>query len=282
MTTLITGSRGRIARALTALLLAEGHPVRTASRSPERLPAPDGVPVTHLNLADPTGFPAALTGVTSVFLYAEATHITAFLAAAQAAGVEHIVLLSTSAVLAPGAGRDPLARHHVEVESALAASPLTTTVLRPGTFASNALQWSWPVKTSGAVELPYPGAYTDPVHEADLAAAAFATLTDPTLRGGAYHLTGPESLTFTDQIAMLAQATGRQIRTVPVDRAAWKAQTAGHMPEPFTDALLDWWKAHDGSPTELTDTLERLTGRPPRTFAEWAAEHAGAFINQGR
>jgi uncharacterized protein YbjT (DUF2867 family) len=154
---------------------------------------------------------------------------------------------------------------------------LTSTVLRPGTFAANALQWAWPVKASGAVRLPYPGAHTDPLHEADLAEAAFTALTDPEAGGGTYHLTGPESLTFAEQIGILADATGRRIDAVPVSPEAWKAETAEHLPAPFADALLDWWKAHDGSPVEVTDTVERLTGHPARTFASWAAEHADAF-----
>jgi uncharacterized protein YbjT (DUF2867 family) len=277
MTVLITGSRGRVARTLTALLHTAGHAVRAGSRSPESLDPPGGVAAVPLSLAEPAGFPAALDGVRSVFLYAEASHIARFLAAAEAAGVEHIVLLSSSSVLAPGARGDTLARHHVEVEEALAASPITTTVLRPGTFASNALQWAWPIKATGAVHLPYPGAHTDPVHEADLAEAAFAALTDPEVRGGTYHLTGPASVTFAAQITTLAQVTGLDIRAVAVGPDAWKAETAEYLPEVLADALLAFWKAHDGSPAVLTDTLEQLIGHPPRTFEEWAADHSAAF-----
>lgn len=277
MTILITGSRGRVARTLTGLLHGKGFDVRAASRIPEELDPPDGVAVTALSLAEPAGFPAALKGATSVFLYAEASHIGEFLSEAQTAGVEHIVLLSSSAVLAPGAAQDPLARHHAEVEEALAASALTATVLRPGSFASNALQWAWSIRESGSVNLPYPGAHTDPLHEADLAEAAFAALTESRLRGGTHHLTGPASVTFTQQIDMLARATGLDIRAVTVDREAWKTQMAPYMPEHFADALLDFWKSHDGSPAGVTDTLESMIGHPPRTFAEWAAEHAAAF-----
>lgn len=277
MTVLVTGSRGRVARNLTTLLHHAGHDVRAASRRPEDLDPPDGVAVTALSLSEPAGFAAALDGISSVFLYAEASHIGAFLDQAEAAGVEHVVLLSSSAVLAPGAADDQLAKHHLEVEAALAASPLVSTVLRPGTFAANALQWAWPIKATGEVRLPYPGAHADPVHEGDLAEAAFAVLTDSRLRGGSHHLTGPASLTFAEQLDVLADATHQPIRAVPVSRDAWKAEVAEHVPGPFAESLLDWWKANDGSPAALTDTLERLIGHPPRTFAAWAAENAAAF-----
>ncbi|MBD0738940.1 NAD(P)H-binding protein [Streptomyces sp. CBMA29] len=277
MTVLITGSRGRVARALTALLHDRGVGVRVASRKPEEVQPPEGVRTTALSLDEPSGFPAALAGVDSVFLYAEASHIGAFLERAEQAGVGHVVLLSSASVMEPDAERDPIARHHLAVETALAASPITSTVLRPGAFAANALQWAWPVKASGAVNLPYPGAHTDPVHEADLAEAACAALTDSRVRGGTYHLTGPESLSFAAQVEVLADITGQPIAAVPVSREAWRAETAEHLPEAFAEALLDWWKALDGTPTEVTDTLERLIGRPPRTFASWARENAAAF-----
>jgi uncharacterized protein YbjT (DUF2867 family) len=277
MTILVTGSRGRIARTLIPLLHTAGHPVRAASQRPADLRLPDGVPSVALSLADPGGFRAALAGAGSVFLYAGAAHIDEFLAEAEAAGVEHIVLLSSSSVLEPAAHRDRLARHHLTVEEALAASPVAVTVLRPGAFAANAYQWAGEIRSAGQVALPYPGATTDPVHEADIAEAAFAALTRPELRGGAHHLTGPQSLSFADQVGILAAATGQSIQAAAVDRAIWKAALAGVIPEEFADGLLDWWQAHDGIPTGLTDTLEWLIGHPPRTFAEWAEEHAADF-----
>ncbi|MEE4542288.1 NAD(P)H-binding protein [Streptomyces sp. V4-01] len=276
-TALITGSRGRVARALTDLLRAAGHDVRAGSRSPEDLDPPPGVAVAALDLGRPEQFPAALDGVDAVFLYAHAARIAEFTAAAEAAGVRHVVLLSSSAVLAPGAGHDPLARHHAEVEAALAASALTSTVLRPGAFAGNALRWARSIRASGTVALPYPHAHSDPLHEADLAEAAFAALTDPAPRGGTHHLTGPQSLTFAEQLAVLGRATAREVRAVPVTPAAWRAEAAVHMPGEVADALLAFWRRHDGAPVPLTGTLERMTGRPPRTFAAWAGEHAERF-----
>lgn len=279
-TTLITGSRGRVARALTGLLRAAGHEVRAGSRSPEAFDPPPGVTAAALDLGRPEQFAAALDGVDSVFLYAHAARIGEFTAAAEAAGVRHVVLLSSSTVLGPGAAHDPLARHHAEVEAALATSALVSTVLRPGAFAGNALHWARSIRASGTVALPYPDAHTDPLHEADLAAAAFAALTDPSARGGTHHLTGPQSLTFAEQLAALGRATAREVRAVRVTPAAWREEAAGHMPGEFADALLAWWRAHDGAPVALTGTLERLTGRPPRTFAAWAGEHASAFVPQ--
>ncbi|WP_326766198.1 NAD(P)H-binding protein [Streptomyces sp. NBC_01591] len=282
MTTLVTGCRGRIGSTLVSLLHRDGHAVRAASRTPGDLAAtatalPAGVPVVACDLGDPATFGAALDGVDSVFLYADPSGIDAFLSAAETAGVGHIVLLSSSSALAPDAHDNPIAASHHAVEQALTASPLTTTLLRPGAFASNAYQWAQSVRAHGSVDLPYPDSHTSPIDGTDIAEAALAVLTDPRLQGAAYHLTGPESLTAAEQVGLLAAASGRPITVNTVTGAAWKESMAAFLPEPIADALLAYSAASDGSPAEVTGDTEKLTGHPARTFAAWAEEHAAAF-----
>ncbi|NXY97355.1 NAD(P)H-binding protein [Streptomyces sp. BR123] len=274
MSILVTGARGAVARRLVSLLSARGVEHRLGSREPD-------IPGTVLcDLSDPATFPEALAGARSVFLYAEASGIDAFVKEATAAGVEHVVLLSSSAVLDPAAGNQ-LATAHRAVEEVLLASPLRTTLLRPGAFASNALGWAGLLRAGLPVRLPYPGAHTDPVHEADLAEAAYAVLTDPALAGRAYTLTGPQSLTFADQLSILGRALRRPLSYETVTAEQWKAEAVAHIPGPFADALLDCWAAGDGVPAALTDEVSRLTGRPARSFATWAEEHADDFRDRG-
>ncbi|MEV1244162.1 NAD(P)H-binding protein [Nonomuraea sp. NPDC049750] len=271
MTTLVTGARGAVATELIAILRRRGLPVRPASRQP-------GDPsIATCDLSDPATFPAALAGVTSVFLYAEPSHIDAFVKEATEAGVEHIVLLSSSSVLGPNPEASPLAKSHLDVERALTAAPVRSTLLRPGSFAGNALGWSWPVKAGEPVSLPYPHSHNDPIHEADIAEAAAAVLTEPALGGRPYLLTGPESITFAEQIAILGHVTGRDITIRNVTREEWKAEMADYIPEQFAEPLLDWWQSNDGVPVEITTDVERLISRPGRTFAAWAADHLGDF-----
>ncbi|MEU1466688.1 NAD(P)H-binding protein [Streptomyces sp. NPDC005761] len=277
MPTLVTGCRGRVGSALVSLLHQGGHPVRAGSRHPGELSLPTGVPAVACDLGDPDTFAPALDGVDSVFLYAEPSHVTEFLTAAQTAGVAHVVLLSSSSVLDPDARSNPIAASHHAVEQALNDSPLTATLLRPGAFAGNAHQWSESFRSGRPVELPYPHSATSPIDEADIADVAHAVLTDARLRGSAYHLTGPESLTAAEQVGLLAAASGSPATVRPVSRAAWKDAVSPFVPEEIAEALLDHWAATDGSPAEITGETEKLTGRPARTFAAWAAEHAAAF-----
>ncbi|MDJ0379694.1 NAD(P)H-binding protein [Streptomyces sp. G-G2] len=275
MTILVTGGRGAVARGLAALLVERGIPFRPASREPA---APGAAPGSvHCDLTDPATFPAALKGVRSVFLYAAAEGIDDFVKEAVTAGVQHIALLSSSSVLGPDARESALSASHLAVEEALLAAPLRTTLLRPGSFASNAGSWAWPIRSGAPVRLPYPGSHSDPVHETDIAEAAFAVLTDAGLGGRAYTLTGPRSLSFEAQIEILAGVLGRPIACETITPAAWKSSVADYIPEPYADALLAYWAASDGVPVEITDTVELLTGHPARSFATWAEEHVAEF-----
>lgn len=272
MTILVTGARGAVATALIALLRERDRPFLAASS------APADPSVVRCDLRDPSTLAAALAGVTSVFLYAEPAHAAEFAAAAQAAGVEHVVLLSSSAVLTPDPDANPLARSHLDAERALTAPSVRATLLRPGTFCGNAIGWSWTIKAGVPIGLPYPDAHVDPIHESDVAAVAAAVLDDPELGGRAYTLTGPESLTFADQVGILSRVVGRDIAIKHVTRQEWKADMAEYMEDPIAEALLDYWQGQDGRPAELTSVVAELTGRPARTFASWAEENRAAFL----
>ncbi|MEV6792817.1 NAD(P)H-binding protein [Streptomyces sp. NPDC051320] len=277
MTTLVTGSRGKVGSTLIQLLRDHGTDVRAASARPDELAVPTGVTTVRVDLRDPATFADALDTVDSVFLYAEPAQIGAFLERAESAGVQHIVLLSSSSVLDPASADSPIVASHLAVEQALGVTAIETTVLQPGAFAANALQWSWALKGGGAIDLPYPGSYTDPIHERDIADAALAVLTESGLRGTSYHLTGPRSLTFAGQIAALERATGLTIPVNHVSPDAWKKSVSDYLSPAFADALLGYWAANDGIPTPITRNVEVLTGHPARTFDTWAAENADAF-----
>ncbi|CCK27498.1 NmrA family protein [Streptomyces davaonensis JCM 4913] len=274
---LITGARGAVATHLADLLHRQGLPVRLGSARPDDLAPPDGVEAVRLDLTDPADFPAALAGVGSVFLYARPEGIADFVDHAVKGGVEHIVLLSSASVAGADAENDPLARSHLDVERALLASPLTTTVLRPGAFASNAGAWAWPIRSGQPISLPYPGAHSDPLHERDIAEAAHAVLTDPRHRGGHFTLSGPESLTFAEQIDQLAAALGRPVAVRHVTREQWKEEMSEYLPGHYADALLNWWESNDGKPVPLTEAVAELTGHPARPFTTWAADHVADF-----
>jgi uncharacterized protein YbjT (DUF2867 family) len=147
MSILITGGRGKIARAVHAGLTALGLDVRLASREPSESSI-------TLDFTDPTSLTTALKDVTQVFLYADPGSAQSFVTAADNAGVKQVVLLSsmpTHATDAETAG-DP----HAVAERIIATGSFATTFLQPGTFMSNAIFWSHQIRTLGQVRLRTP------------------------------------------------------------------------------------------------------------------------------
>ncbi|QLY30228.1 SDR family oxidoreductase [Nocardia huaxiensis] len=277
MSTLVTGARGKIGQAVLAQLHTAGLPVRAASADPSALSVPAGVEAAELRLDSPETFEAALDGVTQVFLYPEPAGIDAFIAAARQAGVEHVVLLSTSAVLSPDAETSPLAMHNLAVEKALAASDLTVTVLRPDSFATNTLGWAHFIGNDLPIQHAYPEAAMAVVHPGDIADIAVAALTGDALRGRTFTVTGPELLSFREQLALVSEILGRDIPMQLITRADAEQQMAQHMPPVFVGSLLDYWATATTAPMPVADTTESLLGTPARRFDQWVREHAAAF-----
>ncbi|MGW6984641.1 NAD(P)H-binding protein [Streptomyces sp. NPDC054932] len=287
MTILITGARGQIGRTVVDRLHHAGLPVRAASARPAELAVPAGVGTAELVLDRPGTFAAALRGVRQVFLYPQPAGIHDLIEAAGAAGVEHVVLLSSSSVLAPGAANDPLARHSLQVERALAGSGLTRTFLRPDAFASNSLGWSGSIGRSMPVQLAYPDAQIAPIHPEDIADIAVEALTGGRATGGALAggpltgrsltLTGSESLSFREQLGVLSETLGRAIPVAHITRAEAEQQMGLHMPAPMVSSLLDLWEAAGHGPAAIGETTETLLGAPARTYRQWARENAHAF-----
>jgi uncharacterized protein YbjT (DUF2867 family) len=152
LVTVVFGARGNVGRHVAAGLQVLGVQVRLTSRSPATAGFPTRVQVAVADLADPGTLPAALSGAESVFLYARPAGIQVFVEAAQAAGVRHVLLLSSAAVVNADGEYNPIARRHRAVELAIEQSGIDWTFIRPGMFAANT-QWWWTesIRTASAV-----------------------------------------------------------------------------------------------------------------------------------
>jgi uncharacterized protein YbjT (DUF2867 family) len=259
-------------------VLDQLEPVRVLSRNPKNATWPAEVEVVAGDLSDPESLTAALDGVDTAFLFPVPGCGPAFTAAAQAAGIRKVVLLSSGAVIDDVDEQDgPIAAYHADIEHALCQSLLDWTFLRPVAFAANTLMWAGQTKSGDVVYGAYAGATGAPIHEADIAAAAVTVLTEDGHSGRIYDLTGPESLTHADQATILGEVAGRPIRfqEIPAEKA--REAMAPHVPAPILDAMLRIWAESVGHAFPTTDTVEKLTGRPARTYREWAADHIAAF-----
>jgi uncharacterized protein YbjT (DUF2867 family) len=278
---LVFGPTGNVGRAVVALLAAEGHPVRAFVRDPRRAAFAPDVEVVRGDLADRRSVAAATDGVDRAFLLsagpAAVTHDGNVASALRAAGVRRVVKLSSIAARPPI--DNSYGHAHAAGERYARAACPEWTILRPAAFMSNALQWVDAVRTTGTVHRPFgkiPRALIDP---RDVAAVAVRALTADGHAGEVYELTGPAALTMSEQLDMLAAALGRPLTYVdlPVSAASAAMVRAGMEP-PLVDGML----ASQGDPDPARGgvplpTVERIVGRPPRTFQAWLSEHIALF-----
>jgi uncharacterized protein YbjT (DUF2867 family) len=281
---LVTGATGHVGSELVRRLTAAGEPVRAMTRRPAKVRFPAGAEAVYGDAADPESLAAAFAGVDGAFLMSaqpvgtapEPTHDLALAAAAERAGVRRVVKLST---LDGGTGDDPIARWQRTAEAAVTdpARGFDWTLLRPGRFMSNALQWAGQLRAGDEVAIPFadrPAASIDP---ADLAEIAALALRSGEHAGAVHELSGPQSLTPTEELVILGDVLGRdlRVRSVPVEAARAGMSSYGFPPE-VVDAIMR--RTLDGDRgSEVLPTVEKVLGRPARTFAQWARAHAGEF-----
>ena len=280
---LVTGATGTVGRELVPQLLERGQVVRAMSRTPEKASALFGadVEVVRGDFDDRARLQAAIDGVERVFLLTaqmggRPPDATVCTLAAQA-GVRQIVRLSV--LEAGGDEHDPVTGWHTAAENAIKASGLAWTFLRPGGFMSNTLGWAETIRRERTVRALFADqkvAWIDPY---DIAAVAARVLTEEGHAGQAYPLSGPQALSPREQAAILARALGTAIDVVDLPPAQVReAMIAQGMPPEGADAVLAA-RGSGASQRGMTvfPTVERITGRPPRSYAEWVDVHLGAF-----
>lgn len=189
-----------------------------------------------------------------------------FLAASADAGLSRVVMLSARGVefLADGA----VAR----AEATLREGPLPWVILRPTHFAQNFTE---------AMFRPIDGKITAPVGDgaepfidvADIAEVAAAVLTTSHHDGEIVELSGPESLTFHEAVAIINRHSGGHAQFVDEDRAAHieRLRAAG-----TPDGYITWRMAmldgiHSGADAYISDGVERILHRPATGFSDWAS-----------
>ncbi|WP_310729322.1 NAD(P)H-binding protein [Streptomyces sp. N2A] len=282
----VTGATGNIGRSLVDRLLADGAAVRALTRDPARAQLPAGAEVVRADLTGTAAdFGPLLDGADALFLNLAAGGDRAALAlveAAAKAGVRRIVLNSSMAVTdTPADETNFIARMHATLERAVRDSGLEWTFVRGGNYATNALAWGPAIRDSGVVRDAHPDAQGVPVHEADLADVAAVALLDRTgtHTGQAYLVTGPEPLTVADQVAEIGRAIGRETRVEQItEEAAAEAMSGPHLPKEAALQLVRMFGSTVDAPAfPISDAVERVTGHPARTFAQWARDHVADF-----
>jgi uncharacterized protein YbjT (DUF2867 family) len=275
-TVLVVGASGTVGRVLVERLVAKGHEVRRAtSRSAV------GPGQVTLNLETQQGLGSALDGVERAFLLAPPGHtnqdqlLIPLIDEARRRGLDKVVLMS-----AMGADADeqaPLRKAELHLER----SGLAWNVIRPNWFMQNFNTfWIQGILEQGKIFLPVGKAKGSFIDARDIAAVAAELLDGPTHDGHAFDLTGSQALDHDEAAAILSRETGRPIVFQDITpEAMLKGLVDAKVPRPYAEFLvliLGYFKA--GYAERITDAVERISGRKPGTFEQYAHDYRKAWV----
>jgi len=285
---LVTGATGHVGSELVRLLAEAGTSARALVHSPDK-----AAPIQRLGLETAVGdfeqpdtLDAAMKGCDQLFLLSPPTprqpeqeqHV---IDAARRAGVGHVVKQSVPWADDPDVGL-VFCRWHGQIERYLEQSGLAYTLLRPSNFMQNFLMSAQPVAEQGVLYGMFGAGRVAFIDTRDVAAVAAELLISPGHQGVSCTLTGPEALSAAEVAERLSAATGRQVRYVDLGPDGFRQALAGAgLPGWLVDGVVQGnTMLAAGHGATVTDEVARLTGRPPRTFAQFAADHRVAFGGQ--
>jgi uncharacterized protein YbjT (DUF2867 family) len=271
-TALILGGTGRTGSRVAANLARRGIGTRTAARRGAD---------ARFDWDDPATYAGALAGVDRLYLVTPvlrvsyADRVAGFLDLAESAGVRHVTFLSTY-----NADQAPQGIDIAAVEADLAArQTVTHCVLRPAWVMQNFADDHLPV-VGGVITAPSGGGTEAFVDADDIAAVAAETLLNPGAHSGArYRLTGPQALTFGEVAEIIASVCGRPVFYNDIDQETWiSGALAAGVPADYA-VMLRWLTGAiiDGNGSVPAGDIEKVTGRPPATFREFAERNARAW-----
>ena len=280
----VTGASGANGTELLKLLSSRGVAARAMVRHPEKSGAIQlpGIEIVQGDFDRPETLRAALEGASKAFLLApsspnvEAQQKT-FVQCARDCGVRHLVKLSQLGADADSSQR--FLRYHGAVEDAIRASGLAYTFLRPNLFMQTLLSSAQTIKEKSAFYAPMSEGRISIVDVRDIAAVAFAALTQDGHEGKTYNITGPQALSHGDMAQALSHAVGREVRFVDVPPAAMKEALLGFgFPAWQADGLLEEyasWSHNEAA--QIASGVQDATGQAPRDFETFARDYAAAF-----
>jgi uncharacterized protein YbjT (DUF2867 family) len=281
-TILVTGASGTIGTQLTAQLRAAGANFEVmTSKATDSV---GGVRARQASFEDVAQLTSAFQGIDTLFVLlplvphkVQLAHNVA--AAAKAAGVKHIVRSS-------GAGADAKAAFSLPqmqgtIDDILAATGIPSTFLRNAGFMQNYVTFSAQMVKDGMCYAATADAAQSLIDARDIAAVAAKIVLNPAPHAGkAYTLTGGESLTDTERVAVLSTVLGKSVGFTPisVEYAANTMKTQWGMPA----VMVDWMSSLNqivsaGYAAGISPDVQTLLGRAPITFQQFAKDHAAQW-----
>ncbi|MGX1930945.1 NmrA family NAD(P)-binding protein [Flagellimonas sp. 2504JD4-2] len=288
---LITGATGTTGQYAIEYLLNQGKKVRAMVRTFDyRSKALEalGVEVVQGDFMDVTSLEKAMKGIKrAYFLYPFIDYLpkaaSYFAIAAKKNKVEMVVAMSQMGVSENSPS--PATQNHSLAEHILDWAQVGAVHIRPALFAWNYLGFAAPtVSDHQKFYYPLEDAKYSIVHPKDVGEVVAKILIDPDFSihvGKRYDITGPEVFSAAQVAGEISEIIGQQVDYEPISVETWIANIKGH--PTINDFLAKHLKEFsievgDGRFNRTTDTVEAITGHPPRTFKAYLKEHKEMFV----
>ncbi|MGE0094219.1 MAG: SDR family oxidoreductase [Alphaproteobacteria bacterium] len=281
---LVIGATGNIGSEVTRQLGAKGAGVRALVRDKAKAEAVLGTKVQLVagDLSRPETVAAAMDGADKLFLVTP-LHLdqiamkSVAIQAAKLAGVKHIVM-STGIGAGPDAGVE-IGRWHGKNQEEVKATGVAYTFLQPTFFMQNMLMFAGTIREQGAFFMPLGDSKVSWVDARDIAQVGVVALTEAGHENKEYPITGGEAVSCAEMAAILSDVLGKGVNYVDVPLAAAKeGMMSAGMPEKLADMMNELYALGPaGHLAYVADTVEAVTGRRPRTFRQFAEDHATSF-----
>jgi uncharacterized protein YbjT (DUF2867 family) len=279
---LVTGATGIVGQHVVRELFERGAPVRAFVRDQGKAAAlfGDDIELAVGDFSDAAFIRGALAGAETVYLAANGPRQVEYenrvIDAAHAAGVARIVKLSSRSEIG---SRVPFWDWTARIERHLFEAEVPAVSVRATLSMANLLGSAQSVREQGKLFAPADGARIAWSHPQDVAAVAVVLLIEEGHEEQIYTVSGPEAVTYDEIAATLAAHIDRPVEFIPVsDEAAREGFGAAGLPDWLADGLIPLFAMlREGVQSSTTDTVGRLTGREPRTLAQFLADHADAF-----
>jgi uncharacterized protein YbjT (DUF2867 family) len=251
-----------------------------------------------LNSPDTVREAVSSTQATRAFMYIahrSPDNMRSTIQALKSAGIELVVLLSSFTI--QGNPEDvkpmeviPYVHAQVEISLKEVFGPGGYIAARPGSFASNTLQFKAGLQ-SGLVKIYSPDARVDNIAPEDIGRACGTVLIKgPQDNNTAMYLYGPQLISQAECVKTLAKLLGKnpKIETMETEEAYKVFTEQRGWPAPLANYMIRRLEAVDparslvhGYPVsaEQLVSVEKYTGKRAMTFEEWAEQNKEKFVS---
>ncbi len=285
MRVMVTGALGNVGRYVLESLVNMGEQVAAADINLEKLNSVyekrDNVKTVYFDFTDTATFETALEGVDRVFLM-RPPHLGKpedLLPFVQTMSKVNIKLVSFLSLM--GVENNPVPPHH-KIEKFIEQYKLPYAHIRPGFFMQNisgihALE----IKEENQIFVPAGRSKTSFIDAKDIGLAIATVLHLPEKYSNTAHtITGPQALDYYQVAEILSEVLGRKIVYAKPSYLKYRSvyiKKRGLDKNYVNVTVMLYFMTRMGTAKKVTDEFERLTGRKPRTFKEFALENVEAW-----